>query len=81
MSDPYPFQHYFLSWYDLDNFKHFITTTNYYLGIFFNEKKINLLWIMILMQNILGFCDADEQCYKYNLGSLKIDFNIHKFSS
>lgn len=22
------------------------------------------------------FCDADEQCYKYNLESLKIDFNI-----
>lgn len=27
------------------------------------------------------FCDADEQCYKYNLESLKIDFNIHYSSS
>lgn len=58
------------------------TIRNYYLGIFLNEKKINLLRIMILMQNILGFfCDADEQCYKYNLESLKIDFNTHNSSS
>lgn len=37
---------------------------------------------MILMQNILGFfCDADEQCHKYNLESLKIDFNTRNSSS
>lgn len=34
------------------------------------------------MQIILQyFCDADEQCYKYNLESLKIDFNILNSSS
>ena len=26
------------------------------------------------MQNILGFCDVDEQGYKYNLESLKIKY-------
>ena len=75
MLDPKPFQH-FLPCYDLDNFRYY-TTTDYYLGIFLTEKKINLLWIMILMQNILGFCEVDEQGYKYNLESLKIDFHIH----
>lgn len=39
MLDPKPFQHCFLPCYELDNFRYY-TTTDYYLGIFFTEKRL-----------------------------------------